>query len=323
MKGIINSVRYISAWGLLVASLGFQGFALAGNADFDRIFIFGDSLSDPGNVYAQTGRTSQAPYLLIPEYPYEFDGYQFSNGKTWAQWFARHLEEKRSGQAALVAPGINGNYAFSGARVGSTDPADERSASSQLTYYFIDHGNAADPEALYVIQFGGNDIRDALGVLMNGEVPDFPGALAVTKNAVTTELGIVHQLYQLGARRFLVVNVPNVSLAPAIKMFGGQAVFAANLLTGIYNAGLEEGLQSLDALPGMKIDRFDLHAFSSAVIANPREYGINNAESPCLMFLTTQNAVCDKPNKYFFFDGIHPTARIHKLLSEQVAGIYE
>lgn len=324
MKGFINSVRYIAVWGLLVASLGFQGFAHAGNGDFNRIFIFGDSLSDPGNIYALTmGQTSQAPYLLIPDRPYDFDGFQFSNGKTWAQWFARHLEEKRSGQAALTAPGINGNYAFGGSRVGSTDPGDPISASSQLSYYFIDHGYTADPEALYVIQFGGNDIRDALGVLMMSEAPDFAAAQAVVENAVSTELGIIYQLYELGARRFLVVNVPNVSLAPAIKLFGSQAVIATNLLTGGFNAGLETGLQYLEALPGMSIDRFDLHAFSSTIIADPQEYGIDNVESPCLMFLTTENAVCDKPNKYFFFDGIHPTARIHKLLSEQAASIYD
>jgi phospholipase/lecithinase/hemolysin len=39
------------------------GFARDG---FDGIFIFGDSLSDPGNAYALTGETSKTPYAPIP-----------------------------------------------------------------------------------------------------------------------------------------------------------------------------------------------------------------------------------------------------------------
>lgn len=76
--------------------------------DFERIFFFGVSLCDAGNIFAITGQTAQAPY--------DIHGYQFSNGKTWAQRFARHLELKRSEQAALFAQGRNGNYAFGGAR---------------------------------------------------------------------------------------------------------------------------------------------------------------------------------------------------------------
>ena len=318
MKRLIETARHTAAW-VTIVSASMLGSAWAG--DFERMYIMGDSLSDPGNVYALTGQTSQAPYAVIPDRPYDIDGFQFSNGKTWAQWFARHLEMKRSGQSALLAPGVNGNYAFGGARAGSTNPADPISASSQLTRYLGDHGYSADANALYVIQFGGNDVRDALGALLTTQ--DIGIAQGIVENAVQTEIGIIHQLYQLGARQFLVVNVPDISGAPAVKIGGPQAVFMANLLANGYNAGLEAGLQTLDALPGISIRRFDLYSVAGAILADPNAYGISDVDTPCLMFLTEENAVCNKPNKYFFFDGIHPTAKIHKFISEAAAEIYQ
>jgi outer membrane lipase/esterase len=318
MKRLVKQARVTAVW-VAIVSAGTLGNAWAAN--FERMFILGDSLSDPGNIYALTGETSQAPYAIVPDRPYDIDGFQFSNGKTWAQSFARHLEMKRSGQAALLAPGVNGNYAFGGARAGSTDAADPISATSQLMRYLGDHGYSADPDALYVLQFGGNDVRDALGALL--VTGDFGIAQGIVENAVETELNIIQQLYQLGARQFLVVNVPDISRSPAVQIGGAPAAFAANLLTGGYNAGLEAGLQAVEGAPGISIQRFDLHAVSAAILTDPGDYGIMNAEAPCLMFMTTENVICDKPQKYFFFDGIHPTAKVHKIVSEEAAKLYE
>ena len=289
--------------------------------DFERMFIFGDSLSDPGNMHAMTGQTSQPPYMLVPFLPYDFDGFHYSDGKTWAQWLARHLEMKRSGQAALLAPGVNGNYAFGRARVGSTAPADTVPATEQLVRYLNDHGGSADANALYVLQFGGNDVRDALFTLLTTRDP--AAAQGVIEVAVQTELGIIQQLTQLGAQQFLIVNVPNIAFAPATKMGGPEAVFFADMFTNGYNAGLETGLQALEAAFGISIQRLDLHALSSAILTDPGAFGIQNAETPCLMFMTTVNVLCDRPNKYFFLDGIHPTAKIHKIISEHAAAIYD
>jgi len=45
------------------------------NGDFSEVFIFGDSLSDGGNIYALTGETSKAPYALVPTRPYAIGGH--------------------------------------------------------------------------------------------------------------------------------------------------------------------------------------------------------------------------------------------------------
>ena len=326
MQHFAHRIRIISAWAAILA-LGVQSSAWSENQTFERIFIFGDSLSDPGNLHtfllANTPGpyTSQAPYTEpVPSFPYDIDGYQFSNGKTWAQWFARHMEMKRSGQAAIDDPGTNGNYALGGARVGSMDTMDPTTTTSQVERYLGDFAFQADSDALYVIQFGANDVRDALGIQLG---TGYPGsAQAVVENAVVNEIGIVFQLYQLGARHFLVANVPNISITPVIRMYGEQGIFAANLLVGGFNSGLETGLQGLEGLPGISIDRLDFHTLVTEIYDDPGAFGLKDASSSCLMFMMG-GGICSKPNKFLFWDGIHPTAKIHKIVSKAAARIYD
>ena len=69
---------------------------LAGALTFDRMVVFGTSLSDPGNAYALTGWLSRPPYdtldsLLVPDAPYARGGHHFSNGATWVEQYARSI----------------------------------------------------------------------------------------------------------------------------------------------------------------------------------------------------------------------------------------
>ena len=149
----------IMAFWLAVAVLVTSG-GLWAKDGFSKIYIFGDSLSDPGNIYALTGEKAMAPYEPVPSAPYAIGGHQFSNGKTWAQHFARNLQLNKSGKAAYGASGQHGNYAFGG--TGLAGPSLALSAVDQLMLFLGDHGGVVDGNALYVLQFGGNDVRDAL-----------------------------------------------------------------------------------------------------------------------------------------------------------------
>ena len=152
-KATLNSRAWTICAMLLICVPGLA------QAQFDEIYFFGDSLSDPGNHYLLTGETSKAPYEPVPIASYAIGGHQFSNGKTWAQKFAQNLNANDSGRAALAGPGQNGNYAFGRARSRATDHAP--SGSVQVGMFFGDHVSAP-PGALYVLAFGGNDVRDAL-----------------------------------------------------------------------------------------------------------------------------------------------------------------
>ena len=41
----------------------------------ERLVVFGDSLSDPGNHFIAFGQTSRAPFGPIPDFPYAIGGH--------------------------------------------------------------------------------------------------------------------------------------------------------------------------------------------------------------------------------------------------------
>lgn len=284
--------------------------------DFERIFIFGDSLSDAGNVFELTGNVSTAPYLVVPAAPYDIGGHHFSNGKTWAERFAADMNNNKGGKASLKKPGKNGNYAFGGARAragtgGSPD------ATTQVGMYLGDYG-VARADALYVIQFGGNDLRDALVAAAS----DPNAAIGIIQAAIGDLALNIQALYAAGARNFLVANAPNLAHAPAVKLAGISGV--AGFFTGIYNGGLEGGLQQLELfLPDIEIYRLDMAAFTDAVVANPGAFGLSVTDAPCLSFFTEMGAICDDPGEYLFWDGLHPTAAAHKELAEYASDLFD
>jgi len=175
--------------------------------------------------------------------------------------------------------------------------------------YLGDFGQAR-ADALYVIQFGGNDLRDAL--VAAGTDPN--AAIAILQTAIGDLSVNIQSLYFAGARNFFVANAPNLAHAPAVKLAGISGV--AGFFTGIYNGGLEGGLQQLElALPDVVIRRLDMAGFTDDVVANPGKYRLSITDSPCLSFFVTIGAVCDRPKEYLFWDGLHPTAAGHKQIA--------
>jgi phospholipase/lecithinase/hemolysin len=279
---------------------------------FSDVFIFGDSLSDSGNAYTFTGETSKAPYLIIPRYPYAMGGHHFSNGKTWAERVAQGLQLNSGGKASLDGPGKNGNYAFGGARARSGSGHSSPDSALQVNMFRGDY-QAAPSDALYVIQFGGNDVRDALENPVDG--------INIIQGAIVGIATNIQTLYAAGAREFMVANSPDLGLVPVIQLLGPEAVAGAGLLSFWYNTFLESALGQLEALPGIKIHRLDIAGFLEDVIANPGDFGISNAASPCLNFMSDSGAKCDNPEEHLFWDGIHPTAAGHNALAEIALGV--
>jgi len=314
----LKSIRDIAKLGLAILVLSVPGISKAGG-DFSQIYIFGDSLADPGNIFALTGLSAKAPYELIPSAPYAIGGHHFSNGKTWAEKFAQNMKLSEGGKPALEAPGINGNYAFGGARArlfGEAPPA-----AAQVSIFEAHYAGSADPNALYVVQFGGNDLRDALEAIP----PDLNLATSfgILNDAVISISDNIRSLHSMGARQFLVANVPNLARTPAVRADGPGAVFFAGIFGVFYNDGLESALSSLeDDLLGISIERLNFFDIVTDVADNPENFGITFAEDPCLTFGDPNGAKCSNPGKYLFWDGIHPTKVIHNAIGDKASDLF-
>lgn len=306
MKTKIHALRRLTL--TAIAALGFAGAPALAAGPPQEVVVFGDSLSDPGNVFALTGAVSHSPYAVIPNAPYAIGGHHFSNGKTWIEQRPAGDVNAQSSGPAYEVNGAFTNYAVGGARARSTGTGID--LALQVQDYLDDFGGAR-PLAMHVIFIGGNDIRDAL---------EANGNLAPIADAVSSIASNIQTLYFAGARRIVVVNGPDLSLVPAVSRTGNPyAIAGARLLSQAYNAGLAGAIAQLSvALPGISITAVDLYAALDDMVANPGRYGLSNVTDMCITPGVDGNAQCSDPGGYLFWDGIHPTSKGHAILAELI-----
>jgi phospholipase/lecithinase/hemolysin len=289
-------------------------------ASFGGIVVFGTSLSDPGNAFVLTGLANTPPYdaldpLLVPDRPYARGGHHFSNGATWIEQLAMPL-----GLAGSVRPAFQGasrhatNYAVGGAR--AYDDRKNVNLSVQREAFLEDFNGSAPSDALYAIEFGANDVRDALAVFAAGG-----DGSSIIAGALTSVGSSIQFLYAAGARNFLVWNVPDVGLAPALRILDTQVPGVAELATLItrsYNHGLDSVLAMLEGLPGIEIKRVDVYSLLNEIAAAPSAYGMISADRACITPNLAPYA-CTRPGEFVFWDGLHPTTAAHGIIADLAA----
>ena len=128
----------------------------ANAAGFSAEYVFGDSLSDNGNLAGLVG--------AFPDPP-SFDN-SFTNGPVAVQLLAQSLGLSANAALWLTSLTPHGtNYAVGGATaaVGTDIEGTDINANlpSQVAAYSASVMGHADPNALYVVMIGGNDVIDA------------------------------------------------------------------------------------------------------------------------------------------------------------------
>src|SRR6516225_6830697 len=129
--------------------------ALAG---YSSLFVFGDSLSDSGNNAIVLKQVTPVPISgnsFIPTYPYASGHY--TNDQVWAQIVASSL-----GLSANPSLAGGTDYAYGGARTGTTSPEGAPSIEAQVGSFLSQYGPMIPGNALYVVEGGGDNARDGL-----------------------------------------------------------------------------------------------------------------------------------------------------------------
>jgi phospholipase/lecithinase/hemolysin len=285
---------------------------LAAQTGFSHIVAFGASLSDPGNAFALTGLQVTPPYntldsLLVPPVPYAKGGHHFSNGATWIEQFAQSLG--LAADAASAFRGSGSNYAVGGAR--AHEDGINFNLSVQVNRFLQDVGGVASPDALYALEFGGNDIRDVL-------VSQDPTIIGEALGRIGEN---IYLLYQSGARKFLVWNVPDIGLSPAVRILdqvSPGAAAAATYFSYLFNEQLGYLSADLAQLPGIEIVLFDANQVLNDLVGDPESFGLVEVEEACVM-PGRPPFQCKEPDDYLFWDGIHPTRAVHAILALDAA----
>ena len=305
MQSFLGRLRATWLGALLVLALAFPAFA----GPPGHVVVFRDSVSDPGNAFEILGKVTVPPFLkLVPDAPYARGGHHFSNGQTW-------IEQVTKAGPALRNPGVFFNYAVGGARARTAGAYD---LTGQVSRYLADAGGQADPDAIYVIWIGGDDLRDALEALaMDPSGAQSGLILQQAIGVIQNNLGLLRGAH---ARNFLVANLPDLGLTPEARLQGPLAQAAARALAQQFNAGLEQMLSGQEA-PGVTIARLDIFALLDDVVAAPPSFGLTNVVGPCIRLNTTTQPYCNEPDAYLFWDGIHPTVAGHRIIGQRAKAV--
>lgn len=280
---------------------------------YNQLVVFGDSLSDSGNnavLFDQFGGGVRTPVPLtssdlIPTAPYQSNRY--SNGSVWVEQLADELG--LSARASLLG---GTNYAYGGARVGQpVSPALPPSLPSQVAQFLTGTGSKASSDNLYVIEGGGDDARDALAALAGG---NSAAADQIIQDFTANMTSMITDLYTAGATDFLIWNVPDAGLSPAVKAQGQPASNLATFIAQTMNGFLDAALTPLEQSLPIDIFQFDAFSFIDNVVKDPQAFGLTNASFPC----ATSQACINNPDGYFFWDGIHPTTAGHGAIAQAV-----
>jgi outer membrane lipase/esterase len=274
----------------------------AGAADFSAAWFFGDSLSDTGNI----GRFTTA-----------------QPGDQGALW-TEDLAAKFDLTAVPLASGGT-DWAFGGARVGA-DLGPIEAVVTQVTNYLTLQGGKADPNALYSVWGGANNISDASAL----PPASIPGYLYLT---TAQEVGAIQALHDAGARYIIVPTLPDMGLTPAAALAGPAAAAGLTALVSNYNALLYGQLRSA----GIGVIAPDTFSLMHEVEANPGIYGIlvttagwacSSANPPAGQLIGGAGACALAPINppgdaalFMFADGIHPSAVTHKILADYVYSV--
>ncbi|MBX3477892.1 MAG: autotransporter domain-containing protein [Brevundimonas sp.] len=284
--------------------------AVAGAANaqsYDRLVVFGDSLSDNGNLYAITGGAQ-------PPAPFYWQG-RFSTGPVFTEQLGFTTQKIGFNVFGPLDPSLNiagnVNAAFGGAVTGlETRPGSPPGMMDQLNAYLA-RGGTFSSGSLVSVLGGANNIFQALPTA--GASANPLAAISPVSTAAAADVNqIVNRVAQSGAGTVLVTNLPKLSITPQFR--GQAAAPLADYAVTTFNTALTTGLAATAAArPNTNIIMMDIFKIGDTIIANPGAFGLTNVTTAC--FNQQQLTLCSTPDTYFYLDGVHPTGRGHQILA--------
>ncbi|MDZ8051343.1 MAG: SGNH/GDSL hydrolase family protein [Aulosira sp. ZfuVER01] len=282
----------------------------ANAAQFGAMYVFGDSLSDTGNIFNATG----GAYPQSSLYSSVFPG-RFSNGQIWVDYLADQLKIT---QPTLVTdpkfPNGGVNFAFGGARAGFGNavvpdpPGQHLPGVLEQVQGFAANNPKADPNALYTVWGGANDFI----------FPPNPNDSTPPADRISQAL---NTLVAVGAKNILVFNLPDLSKVP---LFQGTAPQSVHDAVDQYNTTLKQTLDGLSNNPNLNIISVDTYSLFDQVSKSPGTFGFTNVANSCRVQTSqTTYEFCSNPNQYLFWDEVHPTTAAQKLIADRALAAIE
>lgn len=264
------------------------------STEFKNIVVFGDSLSDNGNLFA-----------IHDEYPYPPAPYyqgRVSDGPVWSEYLAEEL-----GFTGIIL-----NYAQAGAQSGRANNngdfpgfLDEVDTYLSVASTSIKYSGAfaLPKDTLFIIWIGSNDFS---------KITDPVAQITQASSNIQSAL---LQLIEAGGSKFMFINVPDLGKTPRSNKDVTISYMATQLATE-FNMALEQVLSGVEeAYPNISIGRFDSFSMLSDTIDNSAVYGFTNTSDSKLNM--SDGTISE--GIYLFWDDIHPTTFTHRLFAKNIA----
>ncbi len=289
--------------------------------------VFGDSLSDSGNVSILEGLPQIMRFTTNPGFT--------------------AVEDLGNAFGLATNPSLRGgtDFAYGGAGVTTNSPGVGTTVpteTQQITTYLAANPKVGGSE-LFTVFGGANDIfyhgtavaagqfaaahgldPTAIAKIEGVAAAETPAqALSAIQSAAAQELTLISGLQKAGAHYVIVFNLPNTSLTPSAA--AGETLVPGTIaeqstLSSAFNSVLNAGLKTA----GVGIIPVNTYALFNEVLANAAAYGIVNTTAAACTTSSSLNCTPQtlKPNAtpatYLFADGVHPTTNTHALFAQVV-----
>ena len=312
--------------------------------NYTGVYVFGDSLVDAGNALKLAQWYGDLTFSDLPEgAPDPALGYfkgRFSNGYT----FADLISNKYVGQVTkAVFPydyedpwlgvqidpfasdpsGKTLNFAYGGSQIRHGDEA-VPDLDGQTDAFKDAVDNHADPNALYIVTIGGNDVRSLVPTGSNpASQTDAYAALDAAADKLFHELS---QLVDIGVDHILITGVPDVGLIPKYDQNGNLVLDGAEIARSAAATQYSQYLDFLirtELVPALVAEGADVTYVPLMDYVDQNGAHVTGAlntllpEIAALHGLTTQELTQNllKYQKLLFFDQVHPNAQANALLA--------
>lgn len=297
-----------------------------------NIYFFGDSLTDSGFNDLWPGLPAgKAPTFTT------FGGY------IWSQYVARDIKgillpiypgpapaDIITNNSCCNVPGfvsgtLNGfDYAAAGSTTNSIGFQETWAPSLvRQVNTFLSSGTTILPNDIIFIWEGANDILAQLGPSTT------PLQLLIAANTAADNIvANVSRLAANGARRFVIISLPNIGSSPLIRSFGSlELIQNIKNISFTFDSMLNQKLGALIAQQNIKVRYINVYKLLDNVILSANAGKPYYVAGQPFLFTNTTDPVCstlsavtcpETSQGHVFADALHPTDMAHRLISLQV-----
>ncbi|XP_043703799.1 GDSL esterase/lipase At1g29670-like [Telopea speciosissima] len=323
-------------------------------AETNGLFVFGSSLVDNGNNNFLKNSTSRADYLPYGiDFPLGPTG-RFSNGKNVIDELGELLKlpsfipsfKNPTSKGHNILHGVN----FASGGSGILDDTGSISGCvitlrkqirnyQKVTLRQLAHqlgrgsknsliSSGILSKYLFVIGTGGNDYL--LNYFLRNSTSS-ASLEAFTANLIRVLSMKLKKLYSLGARKFVLISIYPIGCIPVVKTkfrIRQGCILPLNQAASLFNSELKSLVDVIKPdMPGSNLVYVNSYKIIDDIIEDPNPRGFKDTSNACCEVSVRKEGgsgvlckrggnTCGDRNSHVFFDGLHPTEAVNKLIAK-------